>query len=87
MPFASSLEARLASQRSWARTPSRLARTQTARSNSPAGIDWHVARLGPEFDDASQADRLAAAEMARKAYMTSLQIKAAEARRTKRGAA
>lgn len=72
---------RKGSHASWARTVNRTARTEAARRNSPTSIDWHLARLGDEFAAATDAQRLDAAESARKAYMTDLALRSARARR------
>lgn len=66
---------------SWSRTIDRSARNRTAHNASPASIDYHLARLGPDFDDATPAQRLAAAESARKAHMADLGLRSARARR------
>lgn len=68
--------------KSWANTPDRTARTRKARSSSPSSVEWHLARLDPErFSDASHAQRLAAAEAARRAYYAELAMKSAAVRR------
>lgn len=69
----------------WSRTADRAARLAPARRNSPVSIEWHLARLDPALDNASPAERMAAAESARKAYFARLAAKSADAR--KRGAA
>lgn len=66
---------------SWARTVNRTARTEGARNASPTGITWHLDRLGDEFADATLDERYAAAESARRAYMTDLAMRSAAARR------
>lgn len=68
--------------KSWAQTPDRSARTRKARANGPSDLPWHVARLDPErFANATEAQKLAAAEAARKAYFAELGLKSAAARR------
>lgn len=68
----------------WSRVPDRAAQTSKARASSPAHVEWHLARLDPEkFADATDEQKLAAAESARKAYFARLTIKAVEARRAK----
>lgn len=69
---------------SWARTVDRSARTETARSKSPNGVEWHLDRLGPEFANATPDQRWAAADSARRAYMSDLAIRSAAARRKAR---
>lgn len=66
---------------SWARTVDRNARLAPARSASPNSIEWHLARLGPEFDNATEDQRHAAAESARRAYMADLAMRSARARK------
>ena len=76
------LAGRLGGLRSWANTPDRTARTAYARSRGPASIDYHLERLDPErFAGCTDAQRLAAAEAARKAYYTAIALKSAAARR------
>ena len=73
---------RYGAHKSWAQTPDRSARTSNARANGPSGLQWHLDRLDPErFADATDADRLKAAEAARKAYYAELAMKSAAARR------
>ncbi len=66
---------------SWANTVDRSARTRNARAASPSDLDWHLARLPEKFAEATDAQRLAAAEAARKAYYARLALKSAQARR------
>jgi hypothetical protein len=72
---------RLGAHKSWGNTVDRTARTRKSRAASPAAIEWHLNRLGEQFDDAPEAARLAAAESARKAYFANLAMKSAAARR------
>ena len=67
--------------KSWANTPDRSARTRPARAKSPSSIEYHLERLGPQFADATDDQRLAAAEAAKKAYYSELALKSARARR------
>jgi hypothetical protein len=69
---------------SWANTVDRSARTRTARRAGPGDIDWHLARLPDAFKDASDKQRLAAAEASKRAYFQRLAIKSAAARRRAR---
>lgn len=72
---------RVGALESWARTPDRTARTAPARRNAPGHIDYWLARLDPElFAGASERDRLAAAEAARRAHFQRLALNR-EARR------
>lgn len=67
---------------SWSRTADRTARTAPARNAGPASLDYHLERLDPErFADATDEQRLAAAEAARKAHFARLALKSARARR------
>ena len=67
--------------KSWANTVDRAARTQPARRSSPSSIEWHLDRLPDKFDNASDQQRLAAAEAAKRCYFAELAIKSANARR------
>jgi hypothetical protein len=60
--------ASIAGHSKWARTVDRHAATAPARAAGPNGIEWHLARLGPEFVNATERQRLDAAESARRAY-------------------
>jgi len=67
---------------SWANTPDRSARTAPARRTAPGEVDYWLARLDPErFADATDEQRLAAAEAARRAYFARLSLRSAAARR------
>lgn len=71
---------------SWARTVDRSARTAKARAAGPASLDYHLERLDPErFANATDEQRLAAADAARRAYFSRIANRSAEVRR--RGAA
>jgi hypothetical protein len=74
---------RIGGLESWARTVDRTARTAPARRNSPVGIEWHLARLGDQFDHATDEQRLAAAEASRRAYFARLAANSAAARARK----
>jgi hypothetical protein len=64
---------RLGGHISWSRTADRSARTRKARAASPASIEYHVSRLDPAlFADATRAQKLDAAESARRAYFARL---------------
>jgi len=76
------LNGRYGGFKSWANTPDRTARTAPARRRSPSSIEYHLERLDPErFADASDPQRLAAAEAARRAYFASLAMMSAASRR------
>jgi hypothetical protein len=72
---------RLGALASWANTPDRSARTRNARANSPAHLDWHVARQTGALADAPMTDRLKAAESARTLHFATLAAKSAKARK------
>lgn len=82
-PAERSLRARLASHASWAKTPDPSARTAAARSKF---LDRFERQVDPD-GDLDPADRARRAEHARKAYMQSLALKSARARRAKARAA
>lgn len=68
--------------KSWANTVDRTARTAPGRKAGPASIDYWLARLDRErFAEATDAQRLAAAEAARKAHFAELALRSAKARR------
>lgn len=67
--------------KSWANTADRTARTANGRRSGPGSIDWHLARLDPEkFANATEAQRLAAAEAAKRAYFAELAMRSARSR-------
>lgn len=67
---------------SWSRTSDRSARTAAARRAGPGQVDYWLERLDPErFANATEAQRLAAAESARKAWYAQLAFKSAKARK------
>lgn len=67
--------------KSWANTVDRAERTKGPRDASPGGIDYWLNRLDPErFADATDAQRLAAAQAAKKAHFAELAMKSAQAR-------
>lgn len=71
---------------SWANTPDRPARTKNARDAGPGGIEYHLARLDPErFANATQQQKLDAAESMRKAYFARLALASAKARAARGG--
>ncbi len=73
--------------KSWANTVDRAARTAPGRLRSPSSIEYHRERLDPErFADATDAQKLAAAQAARKAYYAELAMRSAVAR-SRRGRA
>lgn len=69
----------------WSRERDRSAATRPARQKSPSSIEYHLERLGPDFDDATPEQRNAAAEAARKAYYARLSLKGVQARQAKGG--
>ncbi len=84
MPQASrqAIAGRLGALTSWANTVDRTARTRSARAKSPSNVEYHLERLDPErFADATDAQRVAAAESARRAHFAAMALKSAHARR------
>jgi hypothetical protein len=72
---------RIGGLQSWANTPDRTARTSNARKAGPGAIDYHLARLDPErFANATDRQRLDAAEAMRKAYFARLALASVKAR-------
>lgn len=70
--------------KSWERTVNRTERTSPGRNASPSSIEWHLARLDPErFANATESQRIAAAEMARRRYFAELALRSASVRRRK----
>jgi hypothetical protein len=67
-PEQRSRRASLAADVLWSKTPDRAAHTAAARAAGPNGLDYHMKRLGPEFATATDEQKLAAAESARRAY-------------------
>ncbi|WP_116998449.1 hypothetical protein [Desertimonas flava] len=79
------LSGRLGGLKSWANTPDRTARTQRGRNAGPGSIDYWIAKLDPvRFADATDEQRLAAAEAAKRAHYAGLALKSAQARARKR---
>jgi hypothetical protein len=79
------LAGRYGSLKSWANTPDRAARTANARRAGPGEIDYWLARLDAErFADATDAQRRAAADAARRAFYAELAMKSARSRRRRR---
>jgi hypothetical protein len=74
------LAGRKGALRSWANTVDRTSRTAPARANGPGELTWHMNRLPAAFDDATEAQRFAAAEAARRAYFTDMAMRAVKAR-------
>jgi len=68
--------------KSWANTADRAARTAPGRRASPANVDYWLLRQDPErFADATDAQRVAAAECARRAHFAAMALKSAQVRR------
>ena len=67
--------------KSWGQTVDRTARTAPARRRSPSHVDYWLDKLDPErFANATDSQRLDAAEALRKAYFQGLALKSAKAR-------
>jgi hypothetical protein len=72
----------LGAHESWARTADRTARTEPARAKAPSSTEYWLARLDPErFADATDRQKMDAAEAAKKAHFARLALKSAAARR------
>jgi hypothetical protein len=69
----------------WSRVVDRSAATRNARNAGPGFLDYWLERLGPEFAEASERQRLDAADAARRAYYAGLALKSAKARARRRG--
>jgi len=68
--------------KSWANTVDRAQRTAPGRAKSPSSIEYHLAKLDPErFANASEAQRMQAAEAARRAHFQHLALRSAQVRR------
>ena len=81
MPQSRQSAGRFGAYKSWANTSDRTARTANGRAAAPNDVEWHLARLDPEkFADASEKQRMAAAEAAKKAYYAELAMRSAKAR-------
>jgi hypothetical protein len=65
----------------WGRVVDRTAETAPARSQGPGDITYWLNRLGPEFEDATDQQRLDAACSLKRAYFTKLAIASAKARK------
>jgi len=71
---------------SWANTPDRTARTRRAREVGPNSIGYWLNRLDPErFADATEKQKLAAADAAKSAHYAEMAMKSAAARRRRGG--
>lgn len=67
---------------SWSRTVDRAARTNPARRQAPGSVGYWLSRLDADrFVDATDAQKLAAAEAMRRAYFQRLALKSAQVRR------
>lgn len=77
-----SIAGRYGGLKSWGNTRDRAERTEPARNAAPSSVQWHLDRLDPErFANATDEQKLAAAEAARRAYFAGLAMKSAKARR------
>jgi hypothetical protein len=66
---------------SWANTTNRTARTTPARDAGPGSLAYHLARLDPDrFANATEAQKIAAAEAGKRAYYSRLALASAKAR-------
>lgn len=76
---------RIAADISWARTPDRAERTETARRKSPMHIDYWVEKVRAE-EIVPEGGVQKAAEAYYRAHMTRMSLKAAAARAKKKRA-
>ncbi len=71
---------------SWANTSDRTARTQRSRDAGPGSIDYWVGKLdGERFASATEEQKRAAAEAAKKAHYAALALKSAQSRARRKG--
>lgn len=76
------IRGRYGAHKSWANTVDRSARTRQARSKSPGSIDYWLDRLDPErFANATDEQKMQAAEAGKKAHFAELSMRSAAARR------
>ena len=76
------LAGRVGGLKSWANTPDRTVRTAPGLRAGPGAVDYWLDRLDPErFADATDAQRVAAAECARRAHFAAMALKSAQVRR------
>lgn len=73
----------LGAKKSWANTVDRSARVAPAIAAGPQSLQWHLDRLPAKFDDATDDQRVAAAQAAKDAYFTELRLKGLATRRRK----
>ena len=82
MPARHEVIGRYGGLKSWANTVDRTARTRNARAKSPSNVEYHLERLDPElFADATDDQKLAAAEAGKRAYFARLALRSAQVRR------
>ena len=73
---------RIGAHRSWANTVDRTARTQRTRDASPGGIDYWLKRLDADrFAEATDEQRLAAAQSLKSAHYSEMALKSARSRK------
>ena len=65
---------------SWSTTVDRTSRTDPARRAGPSNVDHCLKRLPEKFADASERQKMQAAEAARKAYYAELSMRSAQSR-------
>lgn len=81
MPSERQQSGRYGGLKSWANTVDRSARTEPARSASPGSVDYWVGKLDKKrFADATEAQKLAAAEAAKRAHFAELAMRSAKVR-------
>ena len=70
--------------KSWSQTVDRAARTAPGRRAGPNSVDYWLARLDPErFADATDRQKIDAAEAARKAHFAEMAMRSARSRSAK----
>ena len=78
-----SVNASIASNARWSREPSRARATAKARAAGPGSVDYWIARVDPD-GLMTPADRVAAAENARRAHFQRLAKRGRAARKARR---
>lgn len=85
MPSPNQLAGRVGGLRSWANTVDRTARSQPGRDAGPGSLEYWIARLDPErFAGATDEQKRAAAEAAKRAHYAGLALKSAQSRARRR---
>jgi hypothetical protein len=81
-PQQRALRARIGGLKSWSQTVNRTARTEPARAAGPGNLGYWLGKLNAErFANATQQQRLDAADCLRRAHFAGLAFKSAKARK------